>query len=57
MQIHSKQESHDKKKPELFSSEDEGELGVAEDTSDACIDGRQIAPIKIVGKLKDGEQS
>jgi CreA protein len=32
-----------------------GGLGVAEDTSDASIDCRQIGPIKIVGELKDGE--
>jgi CreA protein len=32
-----------------------GELGVAEDTSDAGIACRQIGPIKIVGELKDGE--
>ena len=33
-----------------------GELGVAEDTSDAGIACRQIGPIKIVGELKDGER-
>ena len=33
-----------------------GELGVAEDTSDASIACRQIGPIKITGDLKDGEQ-
>jgi CreA protein len=33
-----------------------GELGVAEDTSDASIACRQIGPIKIVGELKDGER-
>lgn len=33
-----------------------GELGVAEDTSDVSIACRQIAPIKIVGELKDGER-
>ncbi len=32
-----------------------GGLGVAEDTSDASIDCRQIGPIKIIGELKDGE--
>jgi CreA protein len=32
-----------------------GQLGVAEDTSDASIACRQIGPIKIVGDLKDGE--
>ncbi len=33
-----------------------GELGVAEDTSDASIACRQIGPIKILGELKDGER-
>jgi CreA protein len=33
-----------------------GELGVAEDTSDASIACRQVGPIKIVGELKDGER-
>lgn len=33
-----------------------GQLGVAEDTSDAGIACRQIGPIKIVGELKDGER-
>jgi len=32
-----------------------GELGLAEDTSDASIACRQVGPIKIVGELKDGE--
>jgi CreA protein len=32
-----------------------GQFGVAEDTSDASIACRQIAPIKILGELKDGE--
>ena len=32
-----------------------GQLGVAEDTSDASISCRQVGPIKIVGELKDGE--
>ena len=32
-----------------------GELGVAEDTSDAAIACRQIGPIRIIGELKDGE--
>ena len=32
-----------------------GELGVAEDTSDAGIACRQVGPIKILGELKDGE--
>lgn len=32
-----------------------GQLGVAEDTSDASIACRQCGPIKIVGELKDGE--
>ena len=33
-----------------------GAMGVAEDTSDASIDCRQIGPIKIKGKLKNGEK-
>jgi len=33
-----------------------GELGVAEDTSDAAIACRQIGPIRIIGELKDGER-
>jgi len=33
-----------------------GELGVAEDTSDASIACRQVGPIKIVGELKDAER-
>ena len=33
-----------------------GELGMAEDTSDASIACRQVGPIKIVGELKDGER-
>ena len=33
-----------------------GELGVAEDTSDASIACRQVGPIKILGELKDGER-
>ena len=33
-----------------------GELGVAEDTSDASIACRQVGPIQIVGELKDGER-
>ena len=33
-----------------------GEMGVAEDTSDACIACRQIGPIKILTELKDGER-
>jgi CreA protein len=33
-----------------------GELGVAEDTSDASIACRQIGPIKILGEIKDGER-
>ncbi|MFZ3044449.1 MAG: CreA family protein [Desulfatirhabdiaceae bacterium] len=33
-----------------------GELGVAEDTSDASIACRQVGPIKITGELKDGER-
>ena len=32
-----------------------GQLGVAEDTSDASIACRQIGPIKIIGELRDGE--
>ncbi|MDD3471806.1 MAG: CreA family protein [Syntrophaceae bacterium] len=32
-----------------------GQLGVAEDTSDASIACRQVGPIKILGELKDGE--
>ncbi len=32
-----------------------GQLGVAEDTSDASIACRQIGPIKILGELRDGE--
>src|SRR5262250_293330 len=32
-----------------------GALGVAEDTSDASIACRQIGPINIVGRIKDGE--
>jgi CreA protein len=32
-----------------------GELGLAEDTSDASIACRQVGPIQIVGELKDGE--
>jgi CreA protein len=32
-----------------------GELGVAEDKSDAGIACRQVGPIKILGDLKDGE--
>ncbi len=32
-----------------------GELGVAEDTSDASLACRQVGPIKILGDLKDGE--
>ena len=32
-----------------------GELGLAEDTSDASIACRQIGPIQILGELKDGE--
>ena len=32
-----------------------GELGVAEDTSDASISCCQVGPIKILGELKDGE--
>lgn len=33
-----------------------GELGVAEDTSDASIACRQVGPIKILGDLRDGER-
>lgn len=33
-----------------------GELGVAEDTSDASIACRQIGPIRILSELKDGER-
>jgi len=33
-----------------------GELGMAEDTSDAAIACRQIGPIRIIGELKDGER-
>ncbi len=32
-----------------------GELGLAEDTSDANIACRQVGPIRITGELKDGE--
>ena len=32
-----------------------GELGLAEDTSDASIACRQVGPIHIMGELKDGE--
>ena len=32
-----------------------GELGLAEDTSDASIACSQVGPIKIMGELKDGE--
>jgi CreA protein len=32
-----------------------GELGFAEDTSDASIACRQVGPIELVGELKDGE--
>jgi CreA protein len=32
-----------------------GELGIAEDTSDAAIACRQVGPIQIGGDLKDGE--
>jgi CreA protein len=32
-----------------------GELGLAEDTSDASIACRQVGPIQITGELKDGE--
>lgn len=34
----------------------QGELGVAEDTSDASIACRQVGPIKITGEIKDGER-
>src|SRR5512133_3897007 len=33
-----------------------GQLGVAEDTSDASIACRQVGPIKFIGELKDGER-
>jgi CreA protein len=33
-----------------------GQLGVAEDTSDASIACRQVGPIKIIGELTDGER-
>jgi CreA protein len=33
-----------------------GEMGVAEDTSDASIACRQVGPIKVNGDLKDGER-
>jgi CreA protein len=33
-----------------------GELGVAEDTSDASIACRQVGPIKIIADFKDGER-
>jgi CreA protein len=33
-----------------------GGLGVAEDTSDASIECRQVGPIKITGEFKDGER-
>jgi CreA protein len=33
-----------------------GQLGVAEDTSDASIACRQVGPIKILGEFKDGER-
>jgi CreA protein len=33
-----------------------GELGAAEDTSDASIACRQVGPIKVVGELKDGQR-
>lgn len=33
-----------------------GQLGVAQDTSDASIACRQVGPIKLVGELKDGER-
>jgi len=33
-----------------------GELGVAEDTSDASIACRQVGPIKILDELRDGER-
>jgi CreA protein len=32
-----------------------GELGLAEDTSDASIACRQVGPIQLLGELKDGE--
>ncbi len=33
-----------------------GAMGVAEDTSDASIECRQVGPIKFLGELKDGER-
>lgn len=33
-----------------------GQLGMAEDTSDASIACRQIGPIRILGEIKDGER-
>lgn len=33
-----------------------GGMGVAEDTSDASIDCRQVGPIQFLGEIKDGEQ-
>ncbi|MDR3553484.1 MAG: CreA family protein [Syntrophobacteraceae bacterium] len=33
-----------------------GELGVAQDTSDASIACRQVGPIQVLGELKDGER-
>jgi CreA protein len=33
-----------------------GQMGMAEDTSDASIACRQIGPIRIVGDIKDGER-
>ncbi len=33
-----------------------GELGMAEDTSDASIACRQVGPIKILAEIKDGER-
>ncbi len=33
-----------------------GEIGVAEDTSDASIACRQVGPIKIIGEIKNGER-
>lgn len=33
-----------------------GGLGVAEDTSDASIACRQVAPIAFIGKIKDGDE-
>jgi CreA protein len=33
-----------------------GEVGMAEDTSDASIACRQIGPIRILGELRDGER-